>query len=112
MPWVRITPTGDRSYLDTVGTHRSDLLLDFEYLVPSTRASDAMDLWAAIIRALYPGDGSVMRAIQAAGGFGYQVLHPGYSPGEVGEGDNAAEKTLVQGGKCRMAIFVELDTLY
>lgn len=84
LPWVRLTPGAAPSDWEAVGVTRSPLAVRIETRQEGTRVSDALDLWGAITAALFPGDRSLIPAMNADmpagnGVVSYGMTQPSYS---------------------------------
>lgn len=111
LPWIRLTPVGDPEKWVTIGQHNAPLTIAFELMIEGTVRTELMDYWAAVVAALFPGNGSVLAAIAAAGGeypdqpggYGYTISQPAYSMKTVAD-ENA---TLGEG---KIQIFAMMTT--
>ena len=72
-PAIRLTPTAAADTWWTPGATRGPLFINVEMLVKGTNVDDVMDLWWAIVRAIYPAAQSDTNAnvlaLQKAGAY-------------------------------------------
>ena len=102
-PWIRLTPVAEPSAVETENLTDSPLGILLEVFVAGTNADDAMDLWGAVVAALFPNDRSVQNAIEAAGGYGLAVRQPSF--GVQGPPDSVGML-----GAGRITVMVQVDT--
>lgn len=94
-PAIRVTPTAEAGAWENEGQHASGLNLKLETLTKGTNADDAMNLWWALVRTLYPGDQSVFGRISAvvqgteppgSALISYTIAQPTFTPVGVDDG--------------------------
>jgi hypothetical protein len=65
LPMVRVKVAGFTSAWENVGQHKVRLALGFDLFVPGTHRDDILNLWSAVILALFPQDPARLEAVRA-----------------------------------------------
>jgi hypothetical protein len=79
-PWIRLTPVADPGGWRATGLHQLNIVVQIEAFTAGTRATDLMDLWDAIVTAMFPQTKDVYDRFREAGALGFELRQPSFSP--------------------------------
>jgi hypothetical protein len=86
LPWIKLYYGAQAATQVTIGRTQAPMTLVVELVVAGTLQDDLVNLWGAVMRALFPGDGSMGKILRDNGGMeNLQLTAPGVAPASVQE---------------------------
>jgi hypothetical protein len=93
LPWIKLYYGAQPAVPVTISSTQSPMTIVMELIVAGTDQDDLVNLWGAVMRALFPGDGAMGAILRNNGGMeNLQLTMPGLAPASV-EGQSALHGT-------------------
>lgn len=83
LPFLRLSPQPRGYQRETMGRTTAPTAIRLELYTAGYRVDDLLDLWEAIERVLYPGDGTMLQLLQQNGHYALEAEDPDVAQGAV-----------------------------
>lgn len=78
LPYLRLETAGNQSYRDTEGTSETPVDFDVVLFVEGSLKDNIINLWYAVHRVIFPGDGTMQSILQTNNATGLNLSKPLY----------------------------------